>query len=323
MRMQRSSRGPTRRVAVTVCLAVAGLLLAGCAGGGGDAFEQGKDQGDGGTQLTIASAQFSEQIILAHMYAALLEKAGYGTEVQVVQSREVYEPSLQSGQVDVAPEYAATLAEFLNSKQNGADAEAVATGELDSTMEGLRPLADKEGLTVLEPTQAVDQNYFVVAKAFAEKNNLRTLSDLADLGQPIVLAAGDDCKKRPFCYEALTQTYGMKIDEIKPLGVNTLPTKEAVQKGDADLGLSLTTDATLPDFGLVGLEDDKKTQLADYVVPVVNTKTAGDPKIAKALNQLAGVLTTDELAELDKRVDQDREKPETVAKDYLTSKGLL
>lgn len=313
-------RRTPRGVAAVLSTLFAGAVLAACAGGGGDAFEQGETEGGG--QLTIASAQFSEQTILAHMYAGLLQQAGYETEVQVVQSREVYEPSLESGQVDVAPEYAATLAEFLNTQQNGPDAETVATGELESTIEALRPLAEDAGLTVLEPTQAVDQNYFVTREEFAADNNLESLSDLAALGEPVVLAAGEDCRQRPFCYDALTETYGIEIADIEPLGVNTLPTKEAVQNGEADLGLSLTTDATLSDFGLVGLEDDKRTQLADYVVPVVNTETAGDQEIADALNQLSGVLTTGDLAQLNKRVDQDREKAETVARDYLESKGL-
>lgn len=315
-----SSRRTSRWVVAALSV-VSTAVLAGCAGGG-DAFEQ-SGGGQASSRLTIASAQFSEQTILAHMYAALLEKAGYETEVQVVQSREVYEPSLENGEVDVAPEYAATLAEFLNTRQNGADADPVATGELGSTMEALRPLAEKAGLTVLEPTDAVDQNYFVVARQFAEQNDLESLSDLAALDRPVVLAAGEDCRQRPFCYEALTETYGIEIEEIKPLGVNTLQTKEAVASGEAEIGLSLTTDATLADHGLVGLADDKHTQLADYVVPVANAEAAGDPKIADALNQLAGVLTTDDLAQLNKRVDADREKPETVARDYLTSQGLL
>ncbi|MQA88055.1 MAG: amino acid ABC transporter substrate-binding protein [Streptosporangiales bacterium] len=307
-------------IVAVASLALAGGVLAGCAGGG-DAFEEG--EGQGGKRLTIASAQFSEQTILAHAYAALLEKAGYQPEVQVVQSREVYEPSMENGQVHVAPEYAATLLEFLNGKQNGPDAKPLATGDVETTVQRLRPLAEKAGLTVLEPSQAVDQNYFVVRKQFAGENNLRSLSDLGKLDRPIVLAAGDDCKERPFCYEALTETYGIDIEEVKPLGVNTLPTKEAVQKGDADLGLSLTTDATLQDLGLVGLADDKQTQLADYVVPVVSAKSAGDPKIEQALNKLSDVLTTEDLTELNRRVDVEREKPETVARDYLQSKGLI
>jgi osmoprotectant transport system substrate-binding protein len=71
------------------------------------------------------------------------------------------------------------------------------------------------------------------------------------------------------------------------------------------------------------LEDDKKLQNADNIVPVVNTKDAGDKEIAAVLGKLTKTLTTGDLVELNRKVDADRQKEADVAKEYLQSKGLL
>jgi osmoprotectant transport system substrate-binding protein len=187
----------------------------------------------------------------------------------------------------------------------------------------MRPLAEERGLLVLDPAQAADQNGFAVTQEFADANGVSTLSDLGALGQPVVLAAVEECPERPFCQPGLEQTYGLDITEVLPLGFSSPQTKEAVANGDADLGLVATTDGTLADLGLVLLEDDQALQQADNLVPVVNADSAGDEAVADALNELADVLTTEDLAELNARVDRDRELAEDVARDYLEEQGLI
>lgn len=300
------------------------LLVSAC--GGDDAFE-GEDTASPGVsgagELTVGGANFTEMNIMQEMYKLLLEKAGYTVDIKTAENREIYEPALESGEIDVIPEYAATMAEFLNRKQNGPDAAPIATNDPQETVEAMRPLAEELGLLVLEPAEAADQNGFAVSQAFAEENDLRTLSDLAALGRPLVLAAVEECPERPFCQPGLEQTYGLQISEIKPLGFSSPQTKEAVRRGDADLGLVGTTDGTLDAFELVLLEDDRGLQLADNLVPVVNAESAGDEAIADALNALAPVLTTADLARLNAQVDAERQKAADVARAYLEDKGLL
>ncbi len=96
-----------------------------------------------------------------------------------------------------------------------------------------------------------------------------------------------------------------------------------MQSGQDQLVLTTTTDATLDAFGLVLLEDDKKLQNADAVVPVVNRARAGSRRVARALDALAPVLTTADLAGLNRQVDSWRRLPEDVARAYLEEKGLL
>ncbi|MFI6284319.1 ABC transporter substrate-binding protein [Streptomyces sp. NPDC051018] len=273
--------------------------------------------------LTIGSAGFTESDLLAQMYALLLDRAGYGTEILSVTNREIYEPALEDGQIDVVPEYAATFADWLNAKANGPKAPPVGSPDLTTTMTALRRLAAPRGLTVFDPGRAVDQNAFAVSRRYAERHHLRTLSDLGRAGLPVRLAAGDECVQRPYCEPGLRKTYGIDITAVDPKGVGTTQAKQAVQNGQDQMVLTTTTDATLDQFGLVLLADDRHLQNADYIVPVVNRARAGGDGVTRALARLNTVLTTADLASLNRKVDSWRRLPRDVAREYLESKNLL
>ncbi|KQX56261.1 MULTISPECIES: ABC transporter substrate-binding protein [unclassified Streptomyces] len=315
--------GPRARPLVAAVV----LLLAACAGcGTGPSLE---DQGEvtappgDSRRLTVGSAGFTESDLLAQMYALLLQDAGYGTKVLSVTNRELYEPALERGQIDVVPEYAATFADWLNAKANGPDAPTVGSPDRAATMSALRALAAPRGLAVLDPGGAVDQNAFAVTAAFAAEHGLKTLSDLGATGLPVRLAAGDECVSRPYCAPGLKEVYGIDVTAVDPKGVGTTPAKQAVQNGQDQLVLTTTTDATLDAFGLVLLADDKNLQNADHIVPVVNRARAGGEGVTGALGRLNTVLTTEDLAHLNERVDSWRRLPQDVARDYLVDKGLL
>lgn len=325
---------PARALGVAISLTALAALAA-C--GGDDAFEEtdtdtsdvvpSDDASEGGTasgDITVGGANFTEMLIMQNVYAALLEDAGFTVEIISVENREAYEASLESGEIDVIPEYAATMAEFLNIAANGDTAEPVASSDVEETVTALSELAEPLGLAVLEPAEAASQNAFVVSSSFAEENGLETLSDLAALGEPITLAATPECPERPFCGIGLEDLYGIDIAEVLPLGFGSLDTKTSVQNGESQLGLTGTTDATLDQFDLVLLEDDKGLQNADNLVPMVNAATLEEhPEIADVLNELSSVLTTEALADLNLRVDVDREQAADVAADFLETQGLI
>ncbi|APY87075.1 amino acid ABC transporter substrate-binding protein [Streptomyces alfalfae] len=303
-------------------------LTAGLAACGGDSLEddgKGSDKGGGGKKgsIVVGSARFTEQKVLAELYAGVLADAGYDTQVKTVQNREIYKPELKKGTIDVAPEYAATLAEFLNLQKNGPKAEPVASSDLDATVSALEKLAEPEGLKALPAGEAVDQNAFAVSAEFAKEHKLKTLSDLGRSGEKVKIAAGDECESRPFCAPGLKKKYGIDVAGIDPKGVGTTQSKQAVKNGTDQLVLTTTTDATLKNYDLVILEDDKKLQNADNILPVVNAEEAGSKEIADALAKITKTLTTDDLIELNRKVDEERQKEADVAKEYLESKGLI
>ncbi len=279
--------------------------------------------GDKGS-ITLSGQDFTEMQIMASMYQQVLENAGYTVTVKLVGTRDIYVPQLTSGAVDVVPDYLAGMADFLNAQANGANAKPISSNSAQATLDALKPLADDAGITMLDPAKATDQNAFAVTKQMADANNLSTLSDLAALNKPIVLAAASDCQGRSDCEGGLSGTYGLNITKILPLGFDTTQTKDSVTSGESQLGEVATTDGALEQENLVLLQDDKGIQPAQNLIPAVNTTfIKAHPDVATVLNKLSATLTTADLASLDLKVGVNREKPDAVAKEYLDSKNLL
>jgi osmoprotectant transport system substrate-binding protein len=199
----------------------------------------------GSGKVVVGAANFSESLTLANLYVAALKAAGFDASVKSVTSREVYEPALEKGDLDVFPEYVGTLTEFLNKKVNGATAAAKASGDLDATVTALKALATPRGLTVYTPSAAADQNAFAVTKAFAEKNSLTKLSDLKNVKTKLVLGGPPECPSRPFCQPGLVSKYGLSFESFKTLDAGGPLTKNALKKGEVQLGLVFSSDGSL------------------------------------------------------------------------------
>ncbi|MEU4781272.1 glycine betaine ABC transporter substrate-binding protein [Micromonospora sp. NPDC023633] len=203
-------------------------------------------KGPGG-QIVIGAANFTENQILAELYKIALTAAGYDAKVQQIGNRELYEPALEKGEIQVIPEYAATMAEFLNTKANGKDAQPVSSPELDKTVTALKAAGDKVGLVFGTPAAAQDQNAFAVTKAFADKYGVSTLSELAAKcsGQATVLAGPPECPQRPKCQAGLVQVYDFKAGSFSSLDQGGPQTKNALKTGAASVGLVFSSDGAL------------------------------------------------------------------------------
>lgn len=202
--------------------------------------------GSGGSgAVTVGAANFSENQIVANLYAITLKAAGFTATVRTIGNREVYEPELEKGNLTVVPEYVGTLTEFLNKKVNGANANAMASSDLDATVKALTGLGAKVGLVFGQPSQAADQNAFAVTKAFADKYGLKTLSDLGSKCSAIVLGGPPECPQRPFCQPGLMSTYRIDVSTFKPLDAGGPLTKNALKQGVVSLGLVFSSDGSL------------------------------------------------------------------------------
>ena len=200
----------------------------------------------GSGKIVVGAANFSENQTLANIYAQVLTAAGFDASVKTVGSRETYEPALEKGQLQVVPEYAGTLTEFINKAENGADAQPIASGDLDATVQGLTSLGDKVGLKFGEPSEAADQNTFAVTQGFADEYGVKTLSDLAaKCSSGIVLGGPPECPDRPFCQPGLEQKYGLTIDSFTSLDAGGPLSKTALKQGKVSLALVFSSDAAL------------------------------------------------------------------------------
>lgn len=194
--------------------------------------------------IVVGSANFSENITVAEIYAAALRDAGYDVTVRTIGNRETYMPALVSGEVDVVPEYAATAAEFINRSINGADASPVASGDINATMAALNGFTEF-GVVFGEPSDAQDQNAFAVTTAFSEKYGVTSLSELAANCEGISLGGPPECPERTFCQIGLEEVYGIEVTDFSSLDAGGPLTKTALRQGEVAVGLVFSSDGEL------------------------------------------------------------------------------
>jgi osmoprotectant transport system substrate-binding protein len=298
--------------AVAVSLA---LLLAACGGGGDDALEGGSSQ-SGGSTVTVGSTNFTEQLILAQMYAAVLEKAGVKVDTRLnLGAREVVFPALVNGDIDLLPEYNGSVLSFLDKNATQTTSEEVNSA--------LAPLLDAKGLVALDQSPAEDKDGWAVTKATADKYGLAKLSDLKGKAGQLVVGGPPELKTRPAGIPGLKKVYGIEdFKEFKALDAGGPLTTSALNKGDIDVGRVFTTQGAIARYGWVLLEEDKPLEPAQNIVPI-GRKDAMTDQVKQVLNGLAAKITTEELTKLNKQVDIDKDDPEKVATDWLKSQGLV
>jgi len=200
------------------------------------------DLQDGSGTIAVGGANFTESTVLANIYADVLNRAGYDASVKEVGNRELYLKALEAGDIQVFPEYLSTFTEFLD----GDEANQVASGDVDKTLEALKPLAEENGLAVGEPSEAADQNAFAVTQEFADKLGVTTLSELGEAcGSGLVLGGPTECPDRPFCQPGLEETYGLSFDSFRELDAGGPLTKTALQQGEISIGLVFSSDGAL------------------------------------------------------------------------------
>jgi osmoprotectant transport system substrate-binding protein len=299
-------KGMIRRPAQWAGLLVLGFALAACGTGEGD-----------GSRLVVGSTNFSEQEIVANMYRFVLEDAGYDVEARFqLGQREIVFPALENGEVDLYPEYVGTMLEFVT---GGAGA---ATTDTEETTSLLREALSDRGVEVLEPSPAQDKNGLVVTPETAGQHGLTAVSDLEPVAGELVFGGPPECPQRPLCLQGYEQVYGLSFADFRSLDPGGPLTVAALENGDIDVALMFTTQGIIFDKGWVLLEEDRDLQPAENIAPAIRSEVLTDD-IAEPLNRVSAALTTEELTELNKRVDVDGEDPDVVAREWLESHGLL
>jgi osmoprotectant transport system substrate-binding protein len=302
-----------RSTALGAALLATALIAVAC---GEDGSGGGGGGGGGDRTLTVGGVAFAENQIVAEMYAQVLENAGYTVERQTgLESREVLQPAIEAGDIDIAPEYLSSLLLFL-------DPDAAASGVPEEVRSTLEPLLEERGEALLESSEANDTNAFVVTPETAEANDLTTVSDLAPVAGDLTLGGPPECPERPFCIPGLRDVYGIEFGEFVPLDVGGPLTVEALENGDIDVGLLFSTSSVIGANGWVLLEDDMQLQNAENITPVVRTEVLND-EIEQLLNEVSATLTTENITELNGRVEIDEEDPADVAADHLSEEGLV
>jgi osmoprotectant transport system substrate-binding protein len=269
----------------------------------------------------VASFAFTESSIVAELYSQALEAVGVPVRrAPGLGSREVVEPALEQGAIDVVPEYVGTALQFLAGQ-------ATATGDLADPAAAYRRLSDAfapRGVTVLAPAAAQDRNGIAVTRTTADTYHLVRISDLAPVAGDLVFGGPPECPERPFCLVGLRVTYGLAFKSFRPLDPSGPQTVAALEGKEVDVGLLFTTSPSLATKDFVLLEDDRRLQPAENLVPVVRNEALGrhGDRLRQALDAVSAQLHTEDLIDLNRRVETDGSKPADAAREWLAQHGM-
>jgi osmoprotectant transport system substrate-binding protein len=297
--------------AAAVCLAVG---LSACS----SSSNSGSPATHSGTLITIGSTNFPEQVIIANLYADVLQHAGYRTDVRAnLGTRQAVVPALEAGQLDLEPDYAGSLLNFLNS-----NATPTAATQLSTAVPAIKTNLAKFGATVLNAAPALDTNVFAVTKATADKYHLSTISDLAPVASQLSFGGPPECPQNYGCLVGLQSVYGLHFKAFDSLDEAGPVTVSALKNGTVQVAELFSSDGNILENHFVQLTDNKHLEAADYVIPVIR-KSVDTAPVASAINGMSAKLTTDQLSSLNIEVSVNHEDPATVAKNWAKKKGLI
>lgn len=267
--------------------------------------------------ITVASFNFPESVLLAQLYGQALRSAGFRVEFALdLGTRELVEPALQRGLVELVPEYAGSALEFVAG-------EGSASSDERATHRALTRAMPSRGLSVLAPSPAQDQNGIVVTKETATRYGLRAISDLGPVAPQMAFGGPPECRERALCLAGLTSLYDLRFESFVPLDQGGALTVAALQAGQVQAALLFTSDGQIDAHGFVLLEDDRHLQPAENVTPIVRTDalTRFGPRLAEVTNAVSAALTTEDLQRMNSDIAAG-EAPAAVAAGWLAERGI-
>ncbi|ELP64810.1 glycine betaine ABC transporter substrate-binding protein [Streptomyces turgidiscabies] len=296
---------------------IAAFSLTACGGGGdSDSNPLTGDSGGGGKTIVVGSANFPENQLLAEIYAQALEAKGLKvTRKFDIGAREVYYDQVVKGGIGVFPEYNGALLSVAVDKKST----ATSTEQVNAELKAKLP----SSVEILDSAAAEDKDSVTVTSEIAAKYKLKTLADLKPVAKDMTLGAGSEFKTRTQGGVGLKTVYGVEFGKFQPLDAGAQTTLvKLLKSNDVQAANLYTTDPAIVEDKLVVLEDPKNLFSSQNVTPLVY-KSAVNDTAKSALNALSAKLTTEDLLEMMKKLVNDKEDSSAVAKEWLTSTGLV
>ena len=303
-------------------LAVLALVIAGCGGdddgGGGSAStttQAAEQPGKGKPAVTIGTKDFTEEFVLGELYSQALTAKGYTVNLKRnIGPTEITDRALTSERIDAYPEY------------TGITIAVVAKKDLPKTPEATASEAQKfyeaRGQTVIGPTPFQDVDAIATTKAFATKNNLKSVADLKNLPS-FSLGARPEFRSRFTGLVGMRKEYGIRNAKFKQLALGLQ--YQALDKGDVDAANVFSTDAQLASGKYTILEDPKGIfgfQNVHFVIDKAKYDALGGQAFGDVIASVNKLLTNDAMQSMNSAVDIDKKEPKAVAAQFLRANGL-
>ena len=265
--------------------------------------------------VKVGSKNFTEQFILAEIYAQALEASGIKVERKInLGGTLIAHKALEEKEIDFYPEYTGTILVAVLKQDAMTDRKAV--------YDKVKSEYAAKGLVVLNETPFQNTYNMVVRPDTADKYKLETLTDLAKVSKDLKLGAGPEFRDRKDGIPGLKTKYGMEFKEDLQLAIGLR--YQALKNDQIQVVNGYSTDGMISAMKLKRLKDDKGLWPPYYVVPVVRKEVLdANPKIAEVLNRTSAMLDESSIAEMNYKVDGEKMEPKDVARDFLKAKGVV
>jgi osmoprotectant transport system substrate-binding protein len=267
------------------------------------------------SQVRVGSKNFTEQFIVAEIYAQALEAAGIKIERKInLGGTLIAHKALEEKQIDLYPEYTGTMLLVVLKAEPTTDRKAV--------YDKVKSEYAAKGLVVLNEAPLNNTYNMVVRPETAAQYKLETLSDLARVAKELKLGAGPEFRDRKDGLPGLKAVYGMEFKEDLQMAIGLR--YQALSNKQIDVVNGYATDGMISALKLKRLKDDKNLWPPYYLAPVVRKDALdANPKIAEVLNRVSALLDETTMAEMNYKVDNDKEEPKDVARAFLKAKGIV
>jgi len=307
--------------AIPAVLAALTLVLLTACGNVGGSGGSGGGSGSGPT-ITVGSKNFTEQYVLGELYTQALAANGFHAEKKLdLGSEQIADKALQNGQIDLYPEYTGTSLVDVLGYEGKYPSTPEATYQKAKELYAKRDPAD----TMLTPAPFNNTYGIFVREDVAEKYDLKTLADLAEVSPKLTFVLFSEFKNREDSYPNMQKNYPA-FDFGDFVIVNSMggPIYQGVLQGEGDAGVGFTTDAQLASDKLVVMEDPKNIWPFYFPAPVIRSDVVKkNPKMKGVLNEVSSSLNAETMRELNAQVAVEQEDPEDVAQEFLQKEGIV
>ena len=265
--------------------------------------------------VRVGSKNFTEQFVLAEIYAQALESAGIKTEKKLnLGGTLIAQKAMEEKQIDFYPEYTGTMLLAVLKAEPMTDPKAV----YDKVKEAYA----KMGLVLMNQSNLNNGYSMVVRPETAQKYKLETLSDLTKVAKELKIGAGPEFRDRKDGLPGLKDKYGMVFGEDLQMAIGLR--YQALKSDQVQVVNGYSTDGLISALKLKRLRDDKNLWPPYFVVPVIRREALeANPKIGEVLNRVSALLDEATMAQMNLQVDGDKLEPKDVARDFLKTKGLV
>jgi osmoprotectant transport system substrate-binding protein len=271
--------------------------------------------GSGKPPIVMGDKNFDEEYLLGDLYQQALAAKGYKVTLKAnIGSSEIIYKALQSGQIQMYPEYTGTLLTAIAGDNNPPKS-------AQDTYTKANAFVKKHGFVLLGQTPFYDADGLAVTKAYGKANGLATIPDLKKLSK-VSYGAPAENRTRYDGLVGLKKVYGLNNLNFVPLaeGLNY----KALDSGQVKVATIFTTDPQLQSGKYAVLTDTKKLFGFQNVAPVVKQSVvnAEGPAFEQTVNKVSSLLTLPAIIKMNAAVQLDQQSPAKVAHAFLAANGL-